>query len=442
MRTHIKKTGKLATLAIGIGLGLTVTVSNTADAADWPAYRGPKQDGISQEALGGVIKPTTLWTTDVNMGFSSFAVADGKIFTLELGQGDLDGLEVCTARDAASGRLLWSTSLSSATYDGGGNAGANDNKGGDGPRSTPAFYKDGIITLSAQLVLSRLNPENGQKVWENDMKELHGAELPRWQNAASPLVVDGKIYLCAGGKDQSLLCFDAISGDLKWKSGTEDMTHTSPIHATIEGVDQVIFFVRSGLVSVDPASGKELWKQDFSFNISTAASPVVDGNTVYCSAGYGVGAAAYQVTLKDGVWKTDELWRKRNRLMNHWSTPVVRNGYLYGMFSFKKYGTGPVMCVRLSDGEEMWSTEGFGPGNVILAQDQLIALSDAGDLVFIEPTPSAYKENFRMDALEGKCWSTPALADGKVYIRSTTQAAALTVAPGPVASLIQSQDLN
>jgi outer membrane protein assembly factor BamB len=413
---------------VALTAGVT-SLHQTTRAADWPAYRGPQQDGTSKEALGGVFQPKTLWEAEVNNGFSSMAVADGRAYTLELANGQ----EVCTALDAETGTRLWSTVLGDARYDGGGDAGAADNKGGDGPRSTPAFFKDGVITLSSRMVLSRLAPDSGKKIWEIDLAKDYAAELPRWQNAASPLLYNGNVHVCGAGDNQSLLCFNALTGDLVWKTGSEDMTHASPIHASIDGVDQIIFYVRSGLVSVAPDSGKELWKQEYPFNVSTAASPVVDGNIVYCSAGYGVGAGAFEVTHDNGQWKVDTTWRKRNRLMNHWSTPVVRNGYLYGMFSFKKYGEGPIKCVRLSDGEEMWSTDGFGPGNVILAEDNLIALGDAGQLVIIEPTPDQYTEKLRLDALEGKCWSTPALANGKVYIRSTTQAKAISLTPRPVA---------
>lgn len=400
-------------------LFLGLTSMTQLGATDWPGYRGPNQNGIATESFGFQGKPTTIWSSKVNNGFSSFCVVDGKVFTLELGEGKL---EVCRALDAKTGDEIWKTPLGSSQYDGGGNAGSRDNSGGDGPRTTPSFYKGGLITLSAHMQLSRLNPENGEKIWEIDLKEKNKSNLPRWQNAASPLLHDGKIYVSAGGENQSFICFDAVSGKELWKSGTEDMTHASPVKATIFGVDQIIFFVRSGLVSVAPDNGKELWRQKFNFNVSTAASPVVYEDIVYCSAGYGVGAAAYKVSLEDGKWSTKNMWRKRNRLMNHWSTPVVKDGYLYGMFSFKKYGKGPVKCVRLSDGEEMWSEDGFGPGNVILSEDTVIALGDKGQLVLIEATPNHYKEIFRTDALKGKCWSTPALSDGSIYIRSTNEA--------------------
>ena len=95
------------------------------------------------------------------------------------------------------------------------------------------------------------------------------------------------------------------------------------------------------------------------------------------------------------------------------------------MFSFKRFGVGPVKCVDVATGKVMWQKPGFGAGNVILAGNDLVALADNGELVIIEATPSDYKELVRTKAIEGKCWSTPALADGKLYVRSTKEAACM-----------------
>ena len=192
---------------------------------------------------------------------------------------------------------------------------------------------------------------------------------------------------------------------------------------------QIVFFTQEGLVSADAGTGDVLWRYDYRFNVSTAASPIVAGDLVYCSAGYGVGAGLVRIEKQGDSFSANEVWRKRNKLVNHWSTPVHKDGYHYGMFSFKKYGEGPLKCVRLSDGEIMWEKEGFGPGNVVLVRGHLVALGDAGQLVVVEATPNAYREVARADVVGGKCWSTPAVIDDRIYVRSTTEAICLDVSP-------------
>jgi len=266
-----------------------------------------------------------------------------------------------------------------------------------------------------------LEAEKGELLWDVDLMADYGGRNITWQNAASPLLEGDLVFVAGGGEGESLLAFHQESGALAWKSHDERITHATPIATTIHGVRQVIFYMRSGLISVSPGDGEELWRIEYPFRTSTAASPVVYEDIVYCSAGYGVGAGAFRLTESDGEWSSESIWRKRNRLMNHWSTPICRDGYLYGMFSFKEYGDGPMKCVDIRTGDELWSADGFGPGNCILVGDDLVALTDAGEVVLVEATPDAYTEVSRAQLLEGKCWSTPAFAEGDVFIRSTEE---------------------
>ena len=184
---------------------------------------------------------------------------------------------------------------------------------------------------------------------------------------------------------------------------------------------QVVFYVQSGLVSCDVETGAELWRTEYPFRISSAASPVVYEDMVYVSAGYGVGAGVFRIGHDGEEFVPELMWQLRNKLMNHWSTPVVKDGYLYGMFSFKKYGDGPLKCVEMATGEERWSEDGYGPGNCIIVGDKVVALTDYGEVVVVEATPEAYRELARAELLDGKCWSSPAFADGQVYVRSTRE---------------------
>jgi outer membrane protein assembly factor BamB len=215
-----------------------------------------------------------------------------------------------------------------------------------------------------------------------------------------------------------------------WKAHDEKMTHATPVAATILGQRQVIFFTQSGLVSVRPGDGSPLWRHPFRYSTSTAASPVVSGDIVYCAAGYGVGAGAVRISSKGSAMQATELWRSTGNqpVANHWSTPVAHDGHLYGMFSFKEYGSGPLKCVNLETGKVVWEKEGFGAGNVILAGKQVVALADDGQIVLVEASPKAYTELARAKVVGGKCWSTPVLDGGRLFVRSTTEAVALDVA--------------
>lgn len=395
--------------------------SCSALAEDWPQYRGPLGDGKSPESIGAVSQIKQVWKVPTSLGFSSFSVAGGRAFT----QIQEDDQEMVLALDAKSGKKLWSKPLGASDWRGGGGAGTPDNKGGDGPRSTPSTDGEYVFVYDAHLLLSCFNAESGHLVWKRDVLNEFAGRNIKWSNATSPLLDGDMIYVGGGGAKQSFLAFEKNTGKVVWKSGDEEFTHATPTITKIDGKKQIIFFVQSGLVSVDPTNGKELWRQKYDFATSTAASPIAEGNLVYCSAGYGVGAGLYKVS---GNSTTERVWRKPSKLMNHWSTPVVHDGHLYGIFEFKKYGKAPLNCVELKTGKIKWSKKGFGPGNCILVGDKIVVLSDAGELVIAKAQTNKYEEISRTDVLEGKCWSTPAYSNGRVYIRSTVEGACLDLA--------------
>lgn len=415
-----------------IALGLAaLSASATLNAADWPQYRGPSHDGKTPEVMAAwpAQGPRALWKIPTPNGFSSFAIKDGRAFTLVSRESEGAERETLIALDAGTGKELWSAPFGAARYGhDGGNSGAGDNKGGDGPRSTPTIDGSRVYVLTADLLLACFDAANGKEQWKRDLMKDHGAQNITWKNAASPLIDGNLVFVAGGGQGQALLGLNKENGQVVWKGQDDKMTHATPAVADIHGVRQVVFFTQKGLVSVKPANGEVLWRHPYRYNVSTAASPVIAGDIVYCSAGYGVGATSVQISKDGDKFSAKELWRSTgDKLANHWSTPIHKDGYLYGMFQFKEYGSGPVKCVDIRTGEEKWSKAGFGPGNVLLSGNDLVVLADDGQVVLVEAAPAAYKEKARFKAVTGKCWSSPALADGKLFVRSTKEGAAFDV---------------
>ena len=418
----------------GWGCLAAVLLPLSGRSSDWTEYRGPDNTGVTREKIttsfpaGG---PKIKWKVPSANGFSSFVIAGGRCFTQELRPVENTDQEVLVARDAETGMESWTRPLGTMKINSGGESGANGNKGGDGPRSTPATDGRHVWTFSARMVLQCFEVKTGQEIWKRDLMKDHAGREISWMNAQSPMLEGDRIYVAGGGAGQSLLALDKKDGSVAWKAFDEKSTHATCVPATIHGQRQVIFFVQSGLLSVEPATGRELWRYPFKYSVSTAASPVVDGDLVYCSAGYKVGAGAARISREGNTWKATEIYRfpGDQPLANHWSTPVLHQGHLYGMFQFKEYGNGPVKCVEIATGQVKWEKPGFGPGNVILAGNQVVALSDAGELVVFATDPKKYTELARADVLEGKCWTTPSLSNGRLYLRSTTEAACVDVSP-------------
>jgi outer membrane protein assembly factor BamB len=405
--------------------------SALSSLASWPQYHGPLFDKSTASLLSpspqGWLPHAPAWTQPTPLGFSSMTTDKNSAYTL-IALEDENGLlrEVCLALDLVTGAQRWKSWLGLASYGhGGGNAGTSANSGGDGPRSTPSIEEGRIFIYDSQMVLHCLSAHTGQQIWKADMIREYGGTNIMWKNASSPLLVDQRVIVYGGGKKQSFIAFEQSTGKVAWKSGSEVPTHATPSLASIHGRKQAVFLCHSGMVSVDIKTGGELWRQAFPFKVSSAASPVICGNRVFCSAGYGVGSALYEIVEEAGIFRSVEVWRKRNELVNHWSTPLFYKGYLYGIFGFKEYGKAPLQCVELESGDIQWSKEGFGPGNLIRSGNALFILSDDGQLVVAEANPQHYAEQYRNKLLSGKCWSTPTVSDDFLLIRSTVEAVAL-----------------
>ena len=224
-------------------------------------------------------------------------LADGAAYTTI--SEDIDGIpsEVCISFDAETGETRWKANLDLWRVDnGGGNAGAPNNKGGDGPRTTPSYSDGKIYAYTSDMLLICLSAKDGSEIWSVEVAKAHKGRNIRWENASAPLIEKDMVIIQGGGPGESFLAFDKVSGKIKWKSGDYLMTHATPVATTINDQRQVLFFTQKGIVSVNSANGKRLWMHNFPYKVSTAASAVVEKDIVYFAAGYGVGSTAIKVS--------------------------------------------------------------------------------------------------------------------------------------------------
>jgi len=400
-------------------------------AEDWSQFRGPDHDGSSPEKILTTWPATGLkevWKEPMTDGFSAITLGGGRAYTLETREVDSAQQEVCVALDANTGKELWAMPLGIAKFDGGGDSGTPDNKGGDGPRSTPTFDSGKVYTYSSRMVLKCMDAASGKEIWSCDLMQKHAGRNIHWESAASPLVDGDLVFVAGGGPGEALLAFDKNDGHVVWKGQDDMMTQSTPVVTTILGTKQVIFFTQSGLVSVVPAKGDVLWRFPFKYKTSTAISPVVCGDLVYCSAAYGVGTSACKITKTADGFAATEVWTQPfSVLANHWSTPVFSQGYLYGISFQAKFGKAPLVCVNAATGQVMWSQPGFGMGGITLVNGCVLVLSDAGDLVLVKTSSESYQEVARSHVLAGKCWNAASVSNGRIYARSTKEGVSLDV---------------
>jgi outer membrane protein assembly factor BamB len=381
----------------------------------WTNFRGPNRDGRYEERAirtsgWGALKP--LWKQPVGDGFSSFVVADGVAFTIEQRRAQ----EVVAAYQVETGRELWTRAWGGAF---------SPDDTGDGPRSTPTWDEGRVYALGAEGELECLDAKTGKVVWQKNILTDNGAANLQWGTAASPLVVGDKVVVMPGGSSgKSFVAYNKLTGARAWSSQNDRASYTSPMLATLGGKRQIVGVTASRLVGLDPADGALLWSYPWSTQMGiNVAQPVVAGqNRVFLSAGYGHGATLVELTPQGKGFAARAVWENAN-LKTKFNSPVFDNGYVYGL------DEGILTCIDLATGERKWKGGRYNYGQVLYASGHLIVTDgSSGEVALVKADPAQYAEVARFQAVSGKTWNVPAIANGRLLVRNGSEMACYNIA--------------
>ena len=377
----------------------TVVVNRPLD--DWPQWRGPNRDGRSDEK--GLLKdwpaagPPLAWkAAGAGEGYSSFAVANGRLYTL----GARAGTEYTFAFDAASGKKLWEAA----------NGRRFNNERGSGPRGTPTVDGDKIYSFGASGDLSALEAATGKVLWTINVLSKFGGSNIQWGLSESPLVLSDRILVNAGGP---IVALKKTDGSQIWKSNGEPAGYSSAVLHEAGGVRQAIYFTHTRVVGVDVNSGKRLWSyEQVANNVANIATPVVRDNKVFVSSDYGTGAALLQLTPSGGGMQAKEVYFTRD-MRNHHSSSVLVGDHLYG------FSSAILTAMNFNDGQVAWRDRSVGKGSLVFADDRLYLFSEEGTVGLAEANPTAYREHGRFKISSGNLptWSHPVVSGGKLFLR-------------------------
>jgi outer membrane protein assembly factor BamB len=376
----------------------------------WFQFRGPTRDGHSSET--GLVRswsaegPPELWRRPIGPAFSGLSIVAGRVFTM-----DSDGeREHAICLDAKTGAELWRVPMGALF----------EESYGDGPRSTPTV-RDGLVyALGARGRLAALRVENGDIVWQIELADAFTSPLPRWAFTTSAIVEGDLLVLEVGGTGpRAVAAFDRASGEMRWTAVEDALAYSSPIAVDLAGRRQLVFLTKSQLFGLSP-TGELLWSTPFSpdHDITPASPLLIEPDLVMVSASYDVGAKVVRVTSSDTGIAVDTVWEGR-QMRNHFNSSVVVDGYAYG------FDTATLRCLDARTGQRRWAQRGLGKGSLIVADGMLITLSGRGKLLLLEATPEGYNELAAHQVLKGRCWTQPALWQGRLYLRNHEEAVAL-----------------
>jgi len=372
-----------------------------ANSASWPQWRGPNRDGISKET--GLLKqwpaegPPLLWKArGAGGGFSSFSVANGRLYTMGL-RGER---EFIIAFDAATGKEAWATP----------NGSAFRNDRGDGPRGTPTIDGDRLYALGGSGDLSALDVKTGKLIWSKNILQEFGGRNITWGISESPLIVGDKLLVNPGGPGASIVALNKSDGSVIWKSQSDKAGYSSAIPVDVNGATQVVFFTHQRAVGLDLKDGKLLWEYAKpANNVANAATPIARGNRVFISSDYGTGGGVVEIK-PDG--SAQELWFTKD-MRNHHSSSVLVGDYLYG------FSSAILTALKFDTGEIAWRDRSVGKGSLVYADGRLYCFSERGVMGLVEATPTGYVERgrFKIEAGSLETWTHPVVAGGRLYLR-------------------------
>jgi len=390
----------------------------SASAQDWPQILGPNRDGIypgpALAATWPKEGPKVLWQKNVGSGFAGPSVAAGKLVLFHRIAND----EVIDCLNTTNGTPIWQFKYPTTYVDGFG----FDN----GPRAVPTIASNTVVTFGADGILTAINFKDGTKLWQVNTRKDFGADKGFFGLACSPLIEGSTIIVNIGGDNGAgIVAFDLATGKVKWKTNNNEASYSSPAIATVNGQRLAFVFHRAGLAALNPADGKTLfdypWRSRENASVN-GATPLIIGNRVFISASYDTGASLLELTGD----KPKVIWSNDESMSNQYATSVHAKGFLYGLHGRHDFPGGTELrCIELATGNVKWSERDLSPANVLLAGNQLLVLTERGELLSVAASPDAFKLNNRAQILGTKVRDYPALANGILYARDTKKLIAL-----------------
>ncbi len=378
-------------------VALVVGGFNHATGADWPNFRGPNFDGVSDETgfkKAWSTPPKVIWEREVGSAFSSFAYVNDRLYTC----GTKDNQQVLYCLDAKSGAVIWETPFEKAYR----------NQHGDGTRATPTVHAGRVYVLGAHGRLICADAGTGKIVWEKQFDHK-----PTWAYSGSVLIEGELAVVSPGDEHGSLVAYNKENGEQVWKTGSDLVGYATPYPFSFNDKRYIVAFMGDAALIVESKTGREVWrtawKTDWDIN---AAMPIFHDGYLLLTSGYKTGAGLFKLRSKsDGTLSAEKVWQSKV-LLNKFQSCILHQGKLYA--SDQK----GLKCVDFLTGKEEWKVPRIKYGSLILADGHLLLLTENGELQIAPLSSDGFSPLTNVDVLDGRCWAVSVLHDGRLYARN------------------------
>jgi len=414
---------------------LALLVPLALPAEDWPQFRGPNRDSVWNAT--GIVQTFPIeglkisWRMPVGRGWSSPVVAQGRVYVTDVQLTPPTARERVLCFDEANGKLLWNHEYGVEYPDW-----AFDPNAG-GPRATPIIRDRKLFTLGSLGHLFCLDATGGDVLWTKNLAKEYGVK-EFTGITASPLIEDGLLILQICAKPAAcVVAFNRNSGKEVWRALDDSFTYSSPIVLTAGGRKQLIVWTQEAVTSLDPATGRTWWREEFRTpgDMAVATPTFSNHRLLICGLMMKLDADKPAASV---LWPETRAVTKR--VLSNTST-----AFLQGDYVFSAKTSGELICLEAGTGKQVWQTNSVtslkNGSSIHLTPngDAVFLFTDRGDLIRAQLTPQGYREISRAHLLEPtspfgdrKCaWTPPAYANRHIFARNDEELVCASLAGRP-----------
>lgn len=376
----------------------------------WPQILGPQRNGqagnlpINAGNLSNGLSP--VWQAQIGSGFAGAAIEEGKVLAFHR----IDNEERLSAFRVSDGKKVWEQAWV-ASYQ----ARINPD---NGPRCVPTIANGKIVCYGAAGDIHCVNLVDGKKLWSRPLRKEYGAQDGYFGAGSSPLVTDGKVIVCLGGRKAGIVALELETGLTAWKATEYDASYAAPIAIPSTGGKRLLVVTRLRTVLVATENGTVIDEIDFGQRGPTvnAATPIrIARGTFLLTASYGIGSTLLQISENKirTVYEGDPI------LKSQYNTPVLIGNRVVGIDG-REDGAAGLTAFDPVTREVFWSQTGTGTANLLAVGDQVLALDLEGKLSVLDPSGSTLKTLGATQLPAGTYRALPALTRDGLVVRNNT----------------------
>jgi len=400
---------------------LSMPLLSSPAFADWTRFRGPNGDGVVEGKFKDKISEGNFdWTAKLpGKSHASPVIFKDRIY---LTSADVDaGKRYVLCLSAKDGSPIWTKEYDFSKY--------KQHADNSFSSATPAVDEVGVYVAWSRpekYELLALSHE-GKELWNQDLGPFKSVQ----GSGTSPILLDEMVIIANDqeGPKSSVMAFERKTGAAQWKierkSGDKAAMSTPVIFKPAAGgPTQVVFTCKeSGMTSVDAKSGQVLWEAPKVFDARTVGSPVATPELILAACGEGAAHRVLVAVRPGDVGEEPALAYKIERIAPYVPTPLVKGDRVY-LWS----DSGQVTCLKLATGEQIWTGKvgGLYYGSPVLVGDVLWCMSRKGDLVGVR-AGEQFEEVAKI-SLGEPSHATPAIAGGKMYLRTVSKLICVDIA--------------